>query len=250
MKDVLLNQSDMKRCNMYSIGICDDGENTCAFLDKIILQYAKEKDIPIDINVWYSGEGLKAYLDQGNHLDILFLDIELFGMTGIDVGKYIRNELDNAGIEIVYISGKESYAQQLFKTQPLEFLVKPISQRQMDDTLDMAFRIIEKKKKRFEFQQGKNHYYIPMGNIMYLRSDGRKISIVTSKETFGFYGKLKEVIKNLSEDFIVIHQSYVVNKEYIYRYTYEMIELMDGTLLTISPVNRKTVRNRILKEEK
>lgn len=235
---------------MYSIGICDDGENACALLDKMILQYAEEKDISIDINVWYSGEGLKYYLDCGNHLDILFLDIELFGMTGIEVGKYIRSELENAGMQIVYISGKESYAQQLFKTQPLEFLVKPIFQKQINDTLNMAFRIIEKKKIRFEFQQGKNHYYIPMGNIMYFRSDARKINIVTPKETVEFYGKLKEVIKNLSDDFIVIHQSYVVNKEYIYRYTYEMIELLDGTLLTISPVNRKAVRNRILREEK
>lgn len=235
---------------MYSIGICDDGENVCAFLEKMILQYAKKKDVSIDINVWYTGEGLTNYLACGNHLDILFLDIELLGMTGIEVGKFIRSELDNVGMQIVYISGKESYAQQLFKTQPLEFLVKPILQEQIDDTLDMAFKIIEKKKIRFEFQQGKNHYYIPMGSIMYLRSDGRKINIVTPKETYGFYGKLKEVIKNLSEDFIVIHQSYVVNKEYIYRYTYEIIELLDGTLLTISPINRRAVRNRILREEK
>ena len=42
----------------------------------------------------------------------------------------------------------------------------------------------------------------------------------------------------------------IETNEYIYRYTYEMIELLDGTLLTISPVNRKAVRNRILREEK
>lgn len=235
---------------MYSVGICDDGENTCNFIEEMIQHYAGEKNLQIDTNVWYTGEGLKQYLTRGNHLDILFLDIELLEMTGIEVGQYIRNELDNAGMQIVYISGKESYAQQLFKTQPLEFLVKPISQKKIDDTLAMAFRVIEKKKKRFEFQCGKDHYYIPMGDIVYLKSEGRKIKITTSKGTFEFYGKLKEVIKQLSEDFIVIHQSYAVNKEYIYRYTYEMVELMDGTLLSISPVKRKEIRKRVLKEEK
>ncbi|MCM1044361.1 MAG: LytTR family DNA-binding domain-containing protein [Candidatus Gastranaerophilales bacterium] len=234
---------------MYNIGICDDGKNICADIEKMLLQYAKERNIQVDTNVWYSGEGLRDYLEVGNHLDILFLDIELFKMTGIEVGNYIRKQLDDMGMQIVYISGKSSYAQQLFKTQPLDFLVKPISHMQINDTMETALKIIKKKEERFEFQQGKEYYYVPMGDIVYLGSEKRKIKVVTMKETFEFYGRLKEVAKRLSEDFIVIHQSYIVNKEYVFRYTYEMVELVNGTILTISPANRKLVRDRILREE-
>lgn len=234
---------------MYIIGICDDGENVCIAIEKMLLQYAKERNIRIDTNVWYSGEGLRDYLEAGNHLDILFLDIELFKMTGIEVGNYIRKQLDDMRMQIVYISGKASYAQQLFKTQPLDFLVKPISQEQMNDIIETAVRLIKRKEERFGFQQGKEHYYVPMGDIVYFGSEGRKIKVVTLKATFEFYGKLKEVAKCLSEDFIVIHQSYIVNREYVFRYTYEMVELVDGTILTISLANRKLVRDRILKEE-
>ena len=152
-------------------------------------------------------------------------------------------------MQIVYISGKSSYAQQLFKTQPLDFLVKPISQEQIDETMKTAIRIIKRKEKRFEFQQGKEHYYIPMGDIVYLESAGRKIKIVTLQATFEFYGRLKEVAKCLSEDFVVIHQSYIVNRDYVFRYTYEMVELVNGTILTISLANRKLVRDKILREE-
>lgn len=56
-------------------------------------------------------------------------------------------------------------------------------------------------------------------------------------------------MKCLSEDFIVIHQSYIINKEYVFRYTYEMVELVDGTILTISLANRKLVRDELLREE-
>ena len=98
---------------MYNIGICDDGENICTDIEKMLLQYAKEQNIQVDTNVWYSGEGLRDYLDAGNHLDILFLDIELFKMTGIEVGNYIRKQLDDMGMQIVYISGKSSYADEL-----------------------------------------------------------------------------------------------------------------------------------------
>lgn len=234
---------------MYSIGICDDGENICASIENMLLQYAKEKNIQIDTNVWYTGEGLKKYLETGGQLDILFLDIELFRMTGIEVGDYIRNQLDDMGMQIIYISGKVSYAQQLFKTQPLDFLVKPISQSQISDVLEMAFRVMKHKNEKFEFRQGKDYYYVPMGDIVYFGSEGRKVKIVTLKETFEFYGRLKEIAKRLPEDFIIIHKSYIVNKEYIFRYAYEMVELMNGTILTISPANRKRVRERILREE-
>ena len=234
---------------MYHIGICDDGINICTSIENMLLQCGAEKNIQLDINIWYTGEGLKDYLERGNHLDILFLDIELFRMTVIEVGDYIRNRLDDMGMQIIYISGKASYAQQLFRTQPLDFLVKPISQNRIRDVLETAVRVLKKKNERFEFRQGKDYYYVPMGDIVYFGSEGRKVKIVTMNDTYEFYGRLKEIAKRLSEDFIVIHQSYIVSEEYIFRYTYEMVELTDGTILTISPANRKQVRERILREE-
>lgn len=235
--------------DVFNIGICDDGELICTAIEEMILAYAKEMNYDVDTKVWFHGEGLQKYLAQGNHLDILFLDIELISTTGMEVGSYIRNHLDNIGMQIIYISGKASYAQHLFKTQPLDFLVKPITQNMINNVLDTAIRVIKRKKVRFEFQQGKDYYYVPLGDIVYFNSEGRKVKIVTSETTFEFYGKLKDVTKQLSENFITIHKSYIVNKEYIFRYTYEMVELIDGTMLTISPANRKQIRERVLREE-
>lgn len=237
------------RHDMYNIGICDDGENICTSIEDMLLQYAKRKDIQVETNVWYTGEGLRDYLAAGNHLDILFLDIELFKMTGIEVGSYIRNVLDNMGLQIIYISGKASYALQLFKTQPLDFLVKPIFQEHVNSVMETAIKVIRRKEERFEFRQGKGHYYVPMGDIVYFGSEGRKVKIITLNETYEFYGRLKEVAKLLSDDFIAIHKSYIVNREYVFRYTYEIVEMIDGTILTISLPNRKLVRDKLLGEK-
>lgn len=234
---------------MYNIGICDDGENICTSIENMLMRYAEKKSVQIEVQIWYTGEGLRDYLAQGNHIDILFLDIELFKMTGIEVGNFIRNVLDNMGLQIIYISGKASYALQLFKTQPMDFLVKPILQEHIDHSMDMAIRIIIKRKERFEFRQGKEYYYIAMGDIIYFESSGKKIKIVTAHDTYEIYGRLKDIVKGLTEDFIMIHQSYVINREYVLRYTYEMVELVNGTILTISKVNRKQVRERILRDE-
>ncbi|MCI9071940.1 MAG: response regulator transcription factor [Lachnospiraceae bacterium] len=234
---------------MYNIGICDDGENICTSIENMLLRYAKEKTVKVEVQIWYTGEGLRDYLAQGNHLDILFLDIELFKMTGIEVGSYIRNVLDNMMLQIIYISGKTSYVLQLFKTQPMDFLLKPILQEHINHAMDMAINIIAKRKERFEFRSGKDYYYIAMGDIMYFESKGKKIKIATSHDTYETYGKLKDIVKGLTNDFIMIHQSYVINKEYVLRYTYEMVELVNGTILTISKINRKQVRERLLKNE-
>lgn len=234
---------------MYNIGICDDGENICSAIEAMLLQWAKEKTVQIDTSVWYTGEGLKSYLERGNPLDILFLDIELFKMTGIEVGGYIRDQLDDMGMQIIYISGKASYARQLFRTQPLDFLVKPIRENQIEEVMERALKLIKRKNEKFEFRRGKDYYYVPMGDIVYFGSEGRKVKIATLRETFTFYGRLRETVKGLPQDFIVIHKSYIVNREYIFRYTYETVELVNGTALTISPAHRKQVRERILREE-
>ena len=109
---------------MYRIGICDDETDICAKIEEIVLLYARKRDVNLDTEVWYSGEGVCEYLKRGNSIDILFLDIELLHMTGIEVANFIRNRLENRKMQIVYISEKQSYALALFKTQPLDFLVK------------------------------------------------------------------------------------------------------------------------------
>ncbi len=233
---------------MYHIGICDDGKNFCASMEEMILHYIREKEVPVEIKIWYTGEGLLDYLDKDGHIDILFLDIELFQLSGVEVGDYIRNRLGDRKMQIIYVSGKPSYALQLFKNQPMDFLIKPIGQPQINETLNLAVKILGKNTGKFEFQCGRDYYYIPFCEIMYFASDGRKIRVVSIQEEKEFYGKLKDVADNLPQEFIVIHKSYVVNRNHIARYTYEIVELIDGTVLTISKANRKQVREKILQE--
>ncbi len=107
---------------MYKIGICDDDKILCSVLEEQIYELSKEIELKVDVEVWYSGESIQNDLKKGIELDLLFLDIELVQKNGIAVGNFIRNEMENMQTHIVYISSKESYAMQLFKVQPLDFL--------------------------------------------------------------------------------------------------------------------------------
>lgn len=78
-------------------------------IENSICKYIKFKNIQTNIEVWYSGETICDYLKQGNKLDLIFVDMELSNMNGIEVGNYIRNELDDYNIRIVLISSIINY---------------------------------------------------------------------------------------------------------------------------------------------
>ena len=96
--------------------------------------------IEAEIEPWYSGESLCKYLEAGNRFDLIFLDIELLKLSGIDVGNYIRNYLDDLKTSIIYISYNRSYAMRLFKIQPLDFLVKPLQYNSVRESVEMFLK--------------------------------------------------------------------------------------------------------------
>lgn len=231
---------------MYRIGICDDGINVCSEIEEMILFYARQRNTRIETSIWYSGEGLCEYLRNESDLDILFLDIQLIKLTGIEVAEFIRNHLEDRNMQIVYISAESSYAQSLFKTQPLDFLVKPIMQTHINEVLDLAIKILNRNNEKFQYRFGKEYYCIPFNEILYFTSEGKKIYIVSFCGKRLFYGKIKDFISELPENFMAIHQSYVINKKHVAHYTYELVELVNGETLPVSKAHRKQVRANLL----
>ncbi|QAT43903.1 LytTR family DNA-binding domain-containing protein [Aminipila luticellarii] len=63
-----------------------------------------------------------------------------------------------------------------------------------------------------------------------------------------FYGKLSEIEKRTSSDFIRIHKSYLVNKHYISEYNYGSIKLLNGQVLSITRIYRSEIRKMLMRE--
>ena len=132
---------------MYRVGICDDDKILCSLLEEQIQELSAEFLVKFEIEVWYCGESLERDLKKGVTLDILFLDIELLQKDGIEIGAFIRDEMGDTDTHIVYISSKQGYAMELFKMQPLEFLVKPISAVRLKDKKGWTGGILREAEK-------------------------------------------------------------------------------------------------------
>lgn len=175
---------------MYNIGICDDERDTCEQIADMIYEYDRRNKVGIEVSVWNTGEGLYQDMMKNKPIDLLFLDIELVSTNGIQIGKLIRHELENQDIGIVYISSKSSYALELFKIHPIDFLIKPIKAQDIGDTIDEALRLYNRNNTVFEYRANGYNCKIPYKDIIYFYSENKKINMVTPDSTIQFTGKI------------------------------------------------------------
>ena len=73
--------------------------------------------------------------------DIIFLDIMLPQMDGVELGSYIRNVKNDNYTQIVYISSETSYAMELFEVRPLNFLIKPLDEKKIQKVLELFLKL-------------------------------------------------------------------------------------------------------------
>lgn len=86
-------------------------------------------------------------------------------------------------------------------------------------------------------------------DIIYLTSDNKKIHLITiANKEIEFYGKLKALKSQLPSNFIQIHQSYIINEDYMVEINYEQVQMSNGAILNISKPYRVEVRNRLLRK--
>ncbi|HBC97156.1 MAG TPA: DNA-binding response regulator, partial [Clostridium sp.] len=136
---------------MLRVAICDDDKALCMQLKGMIDEIIENTDEVYEITVFCTGEELCDLLYNGIHYDIIFLDIELCEINGVEVGKKIREELNDELTQIVYISAKESYAMDLFDIRPLNFLVKPLKREKIESVFITARKVLGSSNQYYEY---------------------------------------------------------------------------------------------------
>lgn len=228
---------------MIRIAICDDEQIVCTQLRDILIRLEFEFSEKIAIDIFYSGEKLCEALDKDIYFHIIFLDIEMEMMNGVEVGKRIRNELFNESTQIIYISGKESYAMELFKVRPLDFIIKPLDYEKIKDVFKLALRLIKKTEGIFQYKFEHSIYNLLIKDILYFTSENRLVKIHTVSGINEFYGTLNDTYDKVREfNFIRIHKSYLINYNHIIKLQYDQVTMTNNEILPISQANRKKVR--------
>ena len=237
---------------MIKIAICDDDKEFASFLERHLGEFSLKFNIQIEVDIFYDGSTLIDFVNRDNIYDIIFMDIEMKEMNGVEAAIHLR-ECDKK-VLLIYVTSYESFAKEVFEVNAFRFLTKPIDLFKLEKYFISACKEIRGKPNYFQFHYKKVPYRVRIDNIMYFQSDLRLTYIVTLNEIHKCYVKLNQVEKSLYDKGIIFyrtHQSFLVNPKYVTAYYYDKMVLQDGTNLTISENRRKRVSELFceLKEE-
>lgn len=209
---------------MLSIAICDDDKSDAAKIEALIKDYMSLKQMPYELKRFHSGEGL---LEAKEVFELLFLDIALGGMNGIQVGKLIRETNHNA--KIIYTTSYKQYCKQAVnRVHAFAYLVKPITKDKMDRQLDEILQcIVEEHEKeetvKFEILEitddGELEVRIKdfdVKDIYYFEYFNRKIKIKLENEEYFFRDKMKDLADKMQiHNFEICHQCFLINLRHV-----------------------------------
>lgn len=203
------------------IAVVDDEkairEHICALIE--------EQKPESSIEAYATGEELLA---SGKRFDIVFLDIQMDGMNGIEAARNLRERQEDT--VLIFITGIKEYVFDALDLYAFHYLLKPVDEEKFAGVLEKAEREAKKKKeKKCLFIKTRN-LTLDQSDILYIESRAKKLEIHTTGEdnVIQIYASLDEMSKQLGEDFYRCHRAYIVNMAHITEYDNESITLTNG----------------------
>lgn len=163
-------------------------------------------------------------LNKGD-IDLLFLDINMPSISGIEFLKAIPNQP-----YVIFTTAYREFAVDAFDLNALDYLVKPISTgrflKAINKFLSMEQKQLTKRKDIIHIKADKKNYNIPVESILYIEGVDNYIKIKTTTNSLICYESLSRMEKELpAEIFIRIHRSFIININQIDHYTSSYIKL-------------------------
>lgn len=202
---------------MSKVLILEDEEYTLRFLEKLISQH------PLVNQVIATSNGREAAaLAAVFFPDIALLDIELSPeelLNGIEVARTIQEISPQT--KFVFITGYTSYALESFSVHPYEYILKPIKREKIINVITELFSKPSQKinDDKLLIKNGQSVVFVNFNDIFFVEKQGKKAFIHSTSGIWETTCSLNELEALLSEAFIRVHKSFLVNMDKVARVT-------------------------------
>lgn len=228
---------------MINVVLCDDEPHFLTSMEKLIQQYMKTNQKELCITKFHDGVDLIKNYDLG--FDIIFLDVSMETLDGIETAKKIR-EVDNK-VVIIFLTSVVKYVLSGYTLGAANYLIKPINLKKITIELDKALeKLQEIGQQSITIKNNTGLYKIYVNDIKYIETYDRKTLIhMKDKEVVCFY-TMKILEEKLNAfNFIRCHSSFIVNTQFIQSIEKLVIFLTTGEQIPISQQKRKDVMRLI-----
>lgn len=211
------------------IAICDDDKD----VREMLAEKVKRLFPQCVLSLFSSGE---AVLVSPIKPDILLLDIQMAGKSGMETARELRKH--NKKTILIFVTALEEYVFQAFDVGAFHYLVKPFDNKKFMEVLLSAAkeyeermqdeRALRKETPKIMITTGGKHIAIRPEDIVYAEVFNRKVIIHTLDADIEYYGKMKELEEQAGEDFYRPHRAYLINFDFIKKYDATTIYLEKG----------------------
>ncbi len=164
---------------------------------------------------------------ENEKVDLLFIDIRLQGLNGLDLAKIIPPTVLK-----VFISSYPEHALESFKSEPLHFLVKPLKIEDCLSAISRAVRFFERgvgmveELDHFYIRVDKNYRKIKFDDVLIIEGEHEFCKIFLGNEQILVLVNMKSMFAQLqSSDFLRVHRSYIINTKHIKKFNTEIIDI-------------------------
>lgn len=223
-----------------NIAVCDDNASDSAALKSYIESYCQRHRYHSVITEFERGEALLAMFSPGA-FDLIFLDIYLPGISGVDTARKIR-ETDRDTL-LVFVTVSESFTMDGFLVNATGYVVKPLGHDRMDATLHMCRQLFEKNSHTIEITVNGKSMSISVADLLYAEIFDKSTVFHMKNGNITTRLPLDELETRLGGNpFLRCHRSYIVNMNHVADLRNNDFLMCNGDVVPIRVNGRKEVR--------
>lgn len=232
---------------MYRIAICDDEEKILQDIQKKIENCFIAQNIEAEYFCTNDSEKMLAHI-KNETVDVLFLDIDMPYITGMEIASYIKE--NKPEMLFVFVTSQEALVYQSFAYRPFGFVRKTHLDVELEELVGRIKQELKEKRQELTITKGQELIRIYRQNIVYIEAEGNYLNICTKREMIKVRDTMGNMENELKESgFVRCHKGYLVNVQLIEKMKGAQIELRGETENYSVPIGRsyeKDVKKKIL----
>jgi DNA-binding LytR/AlgR family response regulator len=214
-----------------------------AHIRSFVSDFFRKKNQETSLRMFSSGEELLSYNGQ---IDILFLDIQMKGMDGMETARKLR--ADQFRGFLVFITVLKEMVFQSFEVQAYDYLVKPVDKKQFEKTMERLYASMQNAREdSLLVQKGYEGRIIPKDEIVFCEVIDRKIYLnLASGDVVDYYERIENLEAKLDKHFYRCHRSYLINLKHLKGYKNGTACMDNGKKIPVSRLRSKEFSGVVL----
>lgn len=211
--------------------ICDDHQKDLDVLKIHVEEYMKNHFIKAEyVTTTFS----KNIIENNDVFDLAFLDIQMDEADGLTVAKELKRR--NGKVVIFFVTDYKEFQDDAMDLRVFRFYEKPFDVQRLYSGLDKAMEYLDETYVDIFLQQKGIQIKLSVDNILYIKRENRKVTIVTKDCEYDTFETLEHWCDKLPTTFFyLVHKSFLVNLHYVTSYSYTELYLNKTTRIPIAP---------------